>query len=1592
MSNAAFVGSQAFNQLSSIQEDVIPNTGSLILNIPIINLMGKVNGIDLNLNLTYMLGKESRFGLPDSWSFGLAFLSPGKFLDVNGSRYIIDPNWKDTSGYASGLKYQNNHGIKFTDNVTSQPLPYVSSGSTYQFTYQELDGSTSYFSSQGYLLMKADRFGNYLYYAYTTSNLIDHIVDSFDQKTSFGYNPNEIIITYPDGRQTSIQYSSTGVSSVEDPLGQKVVITPIQQGNFSVVSSITYPSGKKTQVLYHSLNFKDTSGNTGALPVVSDLQYFDNTGTLLMHNQYAYGTNSGGNTFTGYSSGFSLSSSTDGLLESNNTLYQYDVQVSQLDSNGTILSLIDTFYSFAHVPVQKKTYIYDNKGTQNGYFQLDSSYDISPDKHNQRPNYLCPKETEQSFIQSASQPAAKHKKITMAYDDFGNTTEKTVSLFDEGQSSYVLHTKELATYFTQSGLKIASLISTFDKCDCITNRVIRTTNTLASDLQHIKTSSLSVSEDGGTNWDSWKQISQRYDEFGREITTSVQWLKTGMPGVQQTKKSYSYAYDSTNLCVVTSFTDPLGYTSKVKTSTMFGARLEVTSSSGNSTSYTYDKLGRLVSKTLPSGLKSTQTYKSMSADGENSTTITSATSYYTKTVFDALSREIAKYDNGDPTAPTTQRQLSSKQYDTIGNIIQESNVYGNETTCQYNSLGKLLVSVDSYQNKTEMVYDHGANTTSTTINGVSAAFLCHDHNGRIIQQDRLPNLKNGDATSQYTVRTEFTYAGYGNVLTKTINKVNSSTTTLTANRYQYNADSKCINEEFSAEDGSGSKTTFTFDINSKQVSHAVTRTYDSGNSFTTNSEVNGYDALGQKVSVTNNQGQSERFTFNGDGLLVTKTLFDGSTTDLTYSADGQVTSEVWNNGSSQTTVTFDYDNAGRMISVTDTSDSLAYEYAADGSLKTITYPDGKVVTFTLDKYSRKVAQTDASGFVTKYAYNAQNQLSSVTTPNDTLNYTYYQDVSQNTNFGAPESVELKNVYTETYAYDGFNRRNSLQRVASQGGDVMLSETNTFSPINQLLSTSLSSEMSSSKSLNHSRTFTYDGFCQLTLDTITDSGNKLVSKRSYAYDANMNIVAKTDTDGTETKYSYNNIEQLTSYTVGTGSPQQQTYDQNGKLLVDGDGRKYTYDTQGFLVSVETSGGKQEYAYYPNKTLASRTSGAGSTTMYYDNSQQVLTTYEGATPTQFLTVGSKRFASYVDAQSTKYYGTNQRQDTVSITSGGKITSEASYESYGASDGTLDLSASESFGWNQEYSDVENDLVYLRSRYYDPKTMRFITRDAKQVSNRYAYGNGDPINNVDPTGHDAESWAIFGVGAGLGLGATYIAITYGASLYATASAFFATASAAVGAVGGAGTVASIATGTVASYTATALGVGPLGTALLSGVSTFGTAAAVDTSIGSAVGATVGQALGAYIGGSVIGGETATMLGSAAGGLAGGYVGTAVGQALGFGETTVAASFSAAADMLGTAAATATASVTAVGDAIGTAATATAAATTATAAAVGDAVGAVTATAATVTTAATEAAGAAASMAADAVIAAGAAVGIETAGDAAAVGLIALLGLAFL
>ncbi len=98
---------------------------------------------------------------------------------------------------------------------------------------------------------------------------------------------------------------------------------------------------------------------------------------------------------------------------------------------------------------------------------------------------------------------------------------------------------------------------------------------------------------------------------------------------------------------------------------------------------------------------------------------------------------------------------------------------------------------------------------------------------------------------------------------------------------------------------------------------------------------------------------------------------------------------------------------------------------------------------------------------------------------------------------------------------------------------------------------------------------------------------------------------------------------------------------------------------------------------------------------------------------------------------------------------------------------------FRYNGYYYDVETDLYYLQTRYYDPETGRFISQDSIDYAepetinglNLYAYCGNNPVMFEDPTGH--WSWKKFWKGVAKVVAAVAVVAVITAATVFTAGA---------------------------------------------------------------------------------------------------------------------------------------------------------------------------------------------------------------------------------
>lgn len=106
---------------------------------------------------------------------------------------------------------------------------------------------------------------------------------------------------------------------------------------------------------------------------------------------------------------------------------------------------------------------------------------------------------------------------------------------------------------------------------------------------------------------------------------------------------------------------------------------------------------------------------------------------------------------------------------------------------------------------------------------------------------------------------------------------------------------------------------------------------------------------------------------------------------------------------------------------------------------------------------------------------------------------------------------------------------------------------------------------------------------------------------------------------------------------------------------------------------------------------------------------------------------------------YYTQNAHGDVVNLTDvDGEVVKSYTYYAFGV-EKNIDESDENAFRYCGEYFDTETGTIYLRARYYNPTTGRFITRDSYAGRrsdplslNRYTYCHNNPVVYVDPSGN--------------------------------------------------------------------------------------------------------------------------------------------------------------------------------------------------------------------------------------------------------------------
>ena len=667
------------------------------------------------------------------------------------------------------------------------------------------------------------------------------------------------------------------------------------------------------------------------------------------------------------------------------------------------------------------------------------------------------------------------------------------------------------------------------------------------------------------------------------------------------------------------------------------------------------------------------------------------------------------------------------EYDYLNKPIKSYRADGTYTTAEYDKQGNITSSTDYMGNKTIYTYDGLGREVKRTVpfedNTDTKSLTYYDKNGNVVMT-KQQNNKPGEAES-YTI-TENEYDCRNRLITV---KVNDGTRNIYT---QYAYDSvgnitKCVT-------GQTEKLT---DLNTALPEGASVVSYE-------------YDRFGNVTKTTDALGKSETSTYNLAGLPETKTDRNGNTAYYTYNAYGSVKRLydsadtmycMWNYSANNlllscgdreefsiSPIFYAYDEMGNVVRERNGSNKQVktYTYDADGNRKTYTLTQNGAVTqnatYTYDNINRLINVSYNNGISASYTYDANDRLIKEITPDNTAEYSYNK-AGLLTALGNSSGAD----YSYSYRLDG----NRTEKTDSLNGDTaytydglgqLKSETQTKDGINTSTSYEYDSRGNRINMTNGGiiSSYTYDANNRLLHTTVADNGSQ--TDTSYTYDDNGNLICKQSGNPTNAEGASAELELSV---IGSGAAENT----DGAMSVS-----YSYDGLNRLKTVQTETGLNvSYAYDVQGRRIKKTVNGEVTLHVWDGSNIVSDADENRNAKSSYYRGIKLIAGRSGTSTAQYYVYDGHGNVT-----GYAGENYSYDAFGNLQ--TDNENINPFLYCGEYTDAETGMIYLRNRYYDPTTGRFITEDiAHDGLNWYVYCRNNPIMLIDPNG--LKSYVFYG-----------------------------------------------------------------------------------------------------------------------------------------------------------------------------------------------------------------------------------------------------------
>ncbi len=742
---------------------------------------------------------------------------------------------------------------------------------------------------------------------------------------------------------------------------------------------------------------------------------------------------------------------------------------------------------------------------------------------------------------------------------------------------------------------------------------------------------------------------------------------------------FSYTYDTAHRLLTV--TDPrMGIQSYTYDSTT-GNLLTSTDQLDNTTTYEYTDSNWPINVTKeispePFNYETSFTYDP--STGNLLATTDAASKTTVNTYYDSGYKKGLLHTITDPNSHTT-----TFDYGYFGEITSVTNPLNKVTMFTYDLVGNMISSIDPLGNISRLEYDLCNDVTKMIDPAGYETSFSYDENGNLIS---VTDANNRSTQNVYDI---------ANRLVKTVDTLGNVVET-TYDRYSI---------VISMTDANGHVSLFEYDLTGRMtkstdpLGRVTLITYDPYCNTYTKTDPNGHNTIYYRDLLCN----TTKIKFN-----------DGSFFQFTYDELQRIT-EIVQPGRRYGDFTYGSEYYGF-----DPSDNITYEFDALNRLKEITYPGSKTIQYDYDDGGRLITITDIYSEATTYTYNDANQLATVSHGGDTTTY-FYDDAGRMT------KIEYPNGVTGEYTY---NSRGDLTRIKWSNTSGTLYDLNY---ICDKVGNRIRKTVEIPPSAVESYGYGYDALYRLT--SVNQDGS-LQSR--YTFDPMGNrLTRRTSSDITE--YGHDACDEM-SYAENISY----RYDLKGRLIseydpTDDTERTYdwSYDDRLLYINYpDSTKSSMKYDYMGLRTY--RKDNAGDITNYYWSFlglPQVINETDGSNNSKAsYIIGANLIAIMLNGVK-KYYITDALGSVLALTdSSGNVTDTYEYGPFGEFT-TSTGSSYNPYRFTGQQWDEDSGLYYLRARYYEPATGRFMQRDPikdySNIFNKYTYAGNNPALFIDPTG---------------------------------------------------------------------------------------------------------------------------------------------------------------------------------------------------------------------------------------------------------------------